>query len=64
MGLERFVGKYVRTKAPIPSDRRGEIIPTGTSLLVLGMVGKQHFNLAWPGGRRAANQIHYSKLMT
>ena len=64
MGLERFVGHYVSTKERLPSDRRGETIPMGTSLFVLEMVGDQHFNLSWPGGRRAANQVHYSKLMT
>lgn len=64
MGLERFVGEYVTTKQSIPSDRRGETIPPGTDLLALEMVGEQHFNLVWPGGRRAANQVHYAKLMT
>ena len=62
-GLERYVGKYVTTKIDIPSDRRGEKIPAGTSLLILEMVGTQHFNLVWPGGRRAASQVHYSELM-
>ncbi len=61
-GLERFVGTYVSTKVSIPSDRRGERIPAFTSLFVREMVGDQHFNLHWPGGRRAANQIHYTKL--
>ena len=64
MGLERFVGKTVITKEPIPSERHGETIPGGTTLLVEGMVGDQYFNLVWPGGYRAANQVHYSKLMT
>lgn len=65
MGLERYVGESVTTKVPIPSDRRGETIPAGTSnLLVLEMVGEEHFNLVWPGGKRAANQVHVSKLMT
>lgn len=64
MSLESYVGEYVTTKEQISSDKRGESIPPGTSLLVLEMVGDQHFNLVWPGGRRAANQIHYSKLMT
>ncbi|KKN29876.1 hypothetical protein LCGC14_0839540 [marine sediment metagenome] len=63
MGLERFVGKYVVTKEPLPSDRRGETIPWNTTLFVLEMVGDEHFNLCWPGGLRAANQVHYSKLM-
>lgn len=64
MGLERYVGKYVTTKVAIPSDRRGETIPTGTTnLFVLEMVSEEHFNLTWPGGRRAANQVHFSKLM-
>ncbi len=63
-GLERYVGRYVTTKVSIPSDRRGETIPAGVSLLVLEMVGKEHFNLVYPGGGRAANQIHYKKLIT
>ncbi len=64
MGLERFVGEWVVTKVPIPSDRRGETIPAGTRLRVLVLVGTQHFHLAWPEGNRAANQVHYDKLMT
>ncbi len=62
-GLERYVGSYVTTKVAIPSDRRGERIPAGTSnLLIESLNGTQHFNLVYPGGRRAANQVHYSKL--
>lgn len=64
MSFERYIGKYVVTKVELPSDRRGEKIPAGTTLVVLEAVGEQHVNLDWPGGRRAANQVHYSKLMT
>ena len=64
MSLKRFVWEYVTTKEPIPSDKRGRTIPAGTTLLVTEMVGDQHFNLAWSGGRRAASQVHYSKLRT
>jgi hypothetical protein len=64
MGLERFVGKLVKTKESIPSDRRGAMISAGVTLFVQEMVGNQHFNLAWLNGKRAANQIHYSKLVT
>ncbi len=62
--LEEFVGKCVITKISIPSDKRGIDIPPHTNLIVLEMVGDQHFNLVWPNGRRAANQVHYSKLLT
>jgi hypothetical protein len=62
--LGKYVGTYVVTRERIPSDRRGEMIPALTDLFVRGMVGDQHFNLHWPGlgGKRAANQIHYTKL--
>jgi len=63
-GLQRFVGQRVTTKVRIPSDRRGEWIPQGTDLVVLEMVGDQHFNLVWSDGKRAANQVHYKKLLT
>lgn len=62
MGLNRYVGKNVVTKVEVPSDRRGVTLPAGTPLLVLELVGTQHFNLIFPGGRRAANQVHFSKL--
>lgn len=65
MGFERFVGTHVVTKVEILSDRRGVWIPAGTTLFVHEMVGDQHFNLNWVGtNRRAASQVHYSKLMT
>ena len=62
--LERYVGTHVDTKVQIWSDRRGERIPAHTTLFVKEVVGEQHFNLTWPGlgGKRAANQIHYTKL--
>ena len=62
--LEKYVFTYTVTKVPVPSDRRGEMIPAYTDLFVRGMVGDQHFNLHWCGlgGRRAASQVHYSKL--
>ena len=63
-GLERYVGTYVTTKVPIPADRRGFEITAGTCLFVRKIVGAQHFHLDWPTGRRAANQVHYSKLCT
>ena len=63
MGVERYVGTYVTTKEPLPSDHRGRVIPAGTTLFVQEMVGEQHFNLSWPAStRRAANQVHYKKL--
>lgn len=64
MSLKRFVGKRVTTKVLLPADERGRTIPAGTDLLVLELVGDQHVNLVWPDGRRAANQVHYTKLMT
>ena len=62
--LKRYVGTHVGTKVQIPSDRRGEMIPACTTLFVKEIVGDQHFNLTWPGlgGKRAATQIHYTKL--
>ena len=60
--LKRYVGTYVTTRVDIPSDRRGETIPANTTLFVSEVVGTQHFHLTWPGGRRAANQVHYTKL--
>ena len=64
-GLKRFVGTHVGTKVPVPSEwPGGEMIPAYTTLFVREMVGDQHFNLTWPGlgGKRAANQIHHTKL--
>jgi hypothetical protein len=65
-GFARFVGMHVVTKRNLPSDRRGEIIPAGTTLFVREMCGDEHFHLHWPGpgGQRAANQVHYKDLMT
>ena len=62
--LEKYVFTHMVTKEQIPSDRRGETIPAGTTLFVKEIVGEQHFNLTWAGlgGKRAANQIHYTKL--
>jgi hypothetical protein len=62
--LEKYVGTYVITKEPIPSDRRGESIPEGTTLLVRRMIGDQHFDLEWLDGKLAANQVHFTKLKT
>ena len=62
--LQEYVGTYVVTKEELPSDRRGERIFAGTRLFVLEMAGDSHFNLNWPAGNRAANQVHFSKLMT
>ena len=63
VGLARYVSTMVRTKTDLPSDRRGVRIPPNTVLFVSGMAGSVHFNLDWPGSkRRAASQIHFSKL--
>lgn len=60
--LEAWVGRPVITEVPIPADHRGRQIAAGVILLAEKRVGPQHFHLAFTDGRRAANQIHYSKL--
>ena len=62
--LERYIGTKVILKEDVPSDKRGMFIGAGTTLLVLSMAGTQHFNLGWDVSRRAASQVHYSKLKT
>ena len=62
--LKHHVGIAVITKEDIPSDRRGMTIPAGTSLIVESIVGTQHCHLNFGDGKRAANQVHFSKLMT
>ena len=62
--LERYVGTFVILKVDVPADKRGEVIPSGTRLVVTKLVGEQHFDLEFPGGRRAASQVHFSKLKT
>lgn len=58
-----YVGEYVTTKVNIPSDERGREIKAGTSnLLVLRAYGS-FVDLVWPGGKRAASQIHIDKLI-
>ena len=65
MSFERFVGNFVVTKVELPSDKRGIKIPAHTTLFISELVGTEHFNLNWPGtNKRAANQVHYTKLYT
>jgi hypothetical protein len=62
--MKRYIGTTVITKEPIPSDRRGLDIPAGTPLIVSGLVGTKHCTLEFGDGKRAANQVPFSKLMT
>jgi hypothetical protein len=64
MNLESYVGRRVILKESVPADRRGRTIPPGAMLVVSQLVGTQHFNLNWPDGKRAANQVHYTNLKT
>jgi len=57
-----YIGATVITKVAIPSDKRGEVIPPGTRLVVLEECGEMYFNLVWSEGKRAASQVHHSKL--
>lgn len=64
MGFEHYLGTIVVLKQDVPSDQRGEWIRKGIRLKVTELVGEQHFHLDWPDGGRAANQVHFTRLLT
>ncbi len=62
MVLNRYVGEYVCLKVRVPADKRGTWLEAGTNNLLVIAVHDQHMDLVFPGGRRAASQVHYKKL--
>ncbi len=63
MDLSRYVGKNVILKERIPADKRGYWIEKGVTLIVTKIYG-QFMNLKYQDGKLAANQVHYTKVMT
>jgi hypothetical protein len=62
--IEPVVGLRVICKEDLFSDHRGRVIPAGTDNLIISEIFGQHVHLQWPDGKRAANNVHISKLYT
>ena len=63
MTLINYLGTTVTLKEDVPGNKRGTWVKKNTKLVPVTLHG-YYFDLEWPGGGRAANQVHFSKLRT